>query len=436
MQPLMKVLSKVFVLSVSVLFLLANQTWGQFNAEGSDQKRLTKYTKSDTIYIYNQITSVRHGVFTARSPWGGNASFTWSRYDSTIHSFQLLPKTDINVLSSKLDTTLGGGYKVYINNGSGKDTSIIFWFYPHKISLLVLKNSDGYVPYYKYTCNYVTLDATAKTDTFKYFDPLTNKKYVLANSILYNWTADNSEAGTLLPKASFRNYDPPTKNTTFTCSVTDSFKYGPISDKVNFIAVRVIAKFDTLSEAPYFEHKSAPFKVKFINKSENGLIYSWYWGDGDTLAPIYVADTLTHPYKTSGTFVVRLVVERKDCIDSTKKEITVDPAYMEGNDKSSSTTTEGSGFPNIYVTGVGKNFLPANASVKEYSFTIFSRWGNVVYETKGVNMEDWKGWDGTYKNSIVSEGVYYYILIAKPFNKTTATFPEVYKGFFYVYHSK
>lgn len=429
----MKVLSKVFILSVSVLLLLANQTFGQFNAEGSDQKRLTKYVKSDTIYIYNQITSVRHGIFTAKSPWGGNATFTWSRYDSISRSFQKLPKTDINVVSSKLDTTLGGGYKVNINNGSNKD-SITFWFYPHKISLSVLKNSDGYVPYYKYTCNYVTLDATAKTDTFKYFDPLTNKRYVLANNIIYNWTADNSEAGTLLPKASFRNYDPPTKNTTFFCSVTDSFSYGPISDKVNFIAVRVIAKFDTLSEAPYFDHKSVPYKVKFINNSENGLKYSWYWGDGDTLAPVEKVDTV-HTYKSSGTFIVRLIAERKDCIDSSKKEITVDAAYMEGNNKTS-TDGEGTGFPNIYITGVGKNFLPANASVKEYSFTIFSRWGNVVYVNKGVNMEDWKGWDGTYKNSIVSEGVYYYILIAKPFNKTTTTFPEVYKGFFYLYHSK
>jgi hypothetical protein len=445
----MKLFKKSFFLTIIELIIWGNPIYCQVKATGADAVQVTSYASTDTVYVYDQYTNAKHGIFTAVSPWGGNASFTWSRFDATSMKFVPLSLTETMVGSSKLDTTLGGGYKVDITTGSGQDTSFTFWFYPHKLTLSLEKNDAGYLPYYRYQCNHIDLKAIVKSDTFKYYNPDTIskigttikpdkiRKYTLANGIRYNWSADQSDAGTLQSKANFRIYDPPTKDTTYTytCTVTDSFNY-KINDHVLFKAIAVKAAFafttDAAVETSEGEKNSAPFHVSFGNNSENATKYTWYMGNADTIE-VNTKDSVKYIFKESGTYTIRLIVQKGDygCIDSTKDVITVDPAYIEGS------ATDKKIYPNVFVTGTEFRFKPVNASVSQYTFTIYSRWGKKIYEENDIYMNNIKGWDGMIGNSIASEGVYYYILVAKPaINSKKASFEENYKGFFYLYHSK
>lgn len=65
--------------------------------------------------------------------------------------------------------------------------------------------------------------------------------------------------------------------------------------------------------------------------------------------------------------------------------------------------------PSAFVPdGLNKEFLPFGVFIDatDYSLMVFSRWGEVVFETKDPN----EGWDGTYKGNGVQMGVYTYVL--------------------------
>ena len=49
-------------------------------------------------------------------------------------------------------------------------------------------------------------------------------------------------------------------------------------------------------------------------------------------------------------------------------------------------------------------------------FKIFNRWGEMVYSYNGTNMTSGQGWDGTYKGSLLNNGVFTYY--------ATATMPD------------
>ena len=51
-------------------------------------------------------------------------------------------------------------------------------------------------------------------------------------------------------------------------------------------------------------------------------------------------------------------------------------------------------------------FSPYGIDTKHYEFTIFNRWGSLLFNTSNVNV----GWDGTFKGEPVNEGVYVFTL--------------------------
>ncbi len=73
--------------------------------------------------------------------------------------------------------------------------------------------------------------------------------------------------------------------------------------------------------------------------------------------------------------------------------------------------------PTVYVPnafspnqdGINDNFVPfidVNQTILNYQFTVFNRWGNMVFKSD----EPKKGWDGTFKNSTLSAGTYFWHL--------------------------
>lgn len=70
--------------------------------------------------------------------------------------------------------------------------------------------------------------------------------------------------------------------------------------------------------------------------------------------------------------------------------------------------------PNAFTpdqSGLNDYFLPVASGMKTYSFKIFSRWGEKLYESSGTET----GWDGKYKGKPVADGVYVYTITYSDF---------------------
>ena len=63
--------------------------------------------------------------------------------------------------------------------------------------------------------------------------------------------------------------------------------------------------------------------------------------------------------------------------------------------------------PNTFTPnndGVNDVFIPITRAIssEEYEFTVFNRWGTMIFRSTSPNV----GWDGTYKGKVVSDDAY------------------------------
>ncbi|MGE0636446.1 MAG: gliding motility-associated C-terminal domain-containing protein [Bacteroidia bacterium] len=69
-------------------------------------------------------------------------------------------------------------------------------------------------------------------------------------------------------------------------------------------------------------------------------------------------------------------------------------------------------FPNCFTPNSDKTneeFVLLNAPANEYDFTVYNRWGNIIFQS----FDPTNNWDGTYKGRDVEEGVYYFVATFK-----------------------
>jgi len=128
---------------------------------------------------------------------------------------------------------------------------------------------------------------------------------------------------------------------------------------------------------------------QFINTSTQFVSYLWDFGDGTTdtsFAP-------THVYSLPGEYDVTLyITDALGCVDSTTQTITV------SLDLNLFVPT---GFtPN--GDGLNDFFNVVTRNVIDFHLIIFSRWGEILFETRDKNFQ----WAGDYKGDPLPEGVY------------------------------
>ena len=135
--------------------------------------------------------------------------------------------------------------------------------------------------------------------------------------------------------------------------------------------------------------------IQFTDTSlGNPIEWLWRFGDGDSsLSPVP-----KHAYDQVGQYLVSLfVTDIKGCSDSTSA-----PYFV----------IEGIKVPNVFTPngdGVNDVFRIAASGLNNYSIKIFSRWGNLIFETTAPEIV----WDGTTPTGkLVSAGTYYYVLTA------------------------
>jgi gliding motility-associated-like protein len=133
--------------------------------------------------------------------------------------------------------------------------------------------------------------------------------------------------------------------------------------------------------------------INFYDQSIGQDINNWQWtldaGVSSTLQnPVYI-------YQNEGTYPVTLIVTNSyGCRDTVEKEIVVTPDYTFYA-------------PNAFSPNgddLNERFLPEGTGwdLNTYNLWVFDRWGNEVFYTSNPD----KGWDGTYKQTVVQEDTY------------------------------
>jgi gliding motility-associated-like protein len=162
---------------------------------------------------------------------------------------------------------------------------------------------------------------------------------------------------------------------------------------VPFISSKVRAGFSSLpkNEFPILQERNT---IQFLNNSVNATAFSWvfdHFGTSTDINPIY---TLTD----TGLWKVTLYAENEYCFDEYSLLYHIIP---------NGTIFIATAFtPN----GDGHNdtFSPIGAHVVEVEFTIYDRWGKLIFESQNMDIT----WDGTSEGKSAPEGVYTFVLHA------------------------
>ena len=122
-------------------------------------------------------------------------------------------------------------------------------------------------------------------------------------------------------------------------------------------------------------------EFEFTNGSLNGYTYVWNFGDGGSSVSTDIVHT--YPPTINNYFVTLYTYNEAGCVDSMFMNVSVREELIYF-------------VPNTFtpdLNGVNDLFLPVFTSgfdVNEFSFEVYNRWGNLVFETDNYL----KGWDG------------------------------------------
>lgn len=135
--------------------------------------------------------------------------------------------------------------------------------------------------------------------------------------------------------------------------------------------------------------------VQFNNLSIGGIAYYWNFGDGSDDS-VSTETNPEHSFPVEGNFsqytVTLIAVNPKGCSDTISSVVIIVPDFYFY-------------FPNAFTpNGNDRNdlFTGYGSGIKSFRMRIFNRWGQLLYESNDI----FKGWDGTYKGTLVEFGVY------------------------------
>ncbi len=176
----------------------------------------------------------------------------------------------------------------------------------------------------------------------------------------------------------------------YTYTVTDTMGC-VFSDTVNITESNIV-KAGFLTK----KFKEDLLKIDFINNSSNATHYMWVLSNGDTL----YSENFTQLFDSGGSYQIMLIAYNNypHCADTVMHTIQVEHALVVLA-------------PNVFTPngdGLNDSFSINIKGAKEYSVSIFNRWGTEVFNyQKGNDMS----WDGhTVSGQEVAEGVYFFTI--------------------------
>jgi gliding motility-associated-like protein len=211
-----------------------------------------------------------------------------------------------------------------------------------------------------------------------------------ATPLIYNWNlGDNNSINIQNPSYS---YETPgaytitlTVYTTFGCIDTATYT---IVNAVNVFPYPKPGIMATPLEAGIFN----PI-ISFSDTSSLAVFCALRISDGT-----YIEDCdYTHTFKDTGYFKVTQIVRNElNCLDSMSITVYIYPEFRLFIPDA--FTPNGDGLNDV--------FKPSSIGIKEYSFNILNRWGEVIYTSNGPD----DGWNGSYKGANSPQGAYIYLL--------------------------
>jgi gliding motility-associated-like protein len=138
--------------------------------------------------------------------------------------------------------------------------------------------------------------------------------------------------------------------------------------------------------------------IQFTNTSEGASAFEWTFGD---YSPISYQENPYHIYtgfsdfETSAYLVILNAYSSNGCADTAMLWINIYPDLIFY-------------VPNAFTPDddqynqVFKPVFSSGFSAKNYNFSIYNRWGELIFETDQIN----QGWDGTYHNMRCQDDVY------------------------------
>ena len=135
--------------------------------------------------------------------------------------------------------------------------------------------------------------------------------------------------------------------------------------------------------------------IEFDNGSTNAIEYNWDFGDGNTSFEFEP----THEYILNGERLVTLTAIHDNGCPAIFTDAVM-PEYFYGLHVPNAFSPE---------TGIGevRLFKPKGIGLKEYHMTVFSPWGELLWESKEINGEQpSEAWNGMYKGKLMPQGAY------------------------------
>lgn len=262
------------------------------------------------------------------------------------------------------------------------------------ITLSVTEDGCPSVPVSKTVAVSPTPVTAFDADLFEDCAPLivnfTNNSDSLSSNVTYLWSFGNGEESNDVNPS--YTYDSP-GSYDVTLTVTNDSRCASTITELSYINVNEVptAGFTFFPEEVVLEAATIDFTD--ASNSQDVLTWEWDFGDGNTSDK----ENPSHTYTTSGEFdVLLLVTTANGCEDTIQKTVTVHPDFAVY--APNAFTPNGDGLNDFFqVKGLG---------IKTYLLQIYSRWGDLIYESN--NLED--QWDGKFNGEFVETGTYAYTI--------------------------
>lgn len=451
------------LLVISLLISNINHLRGQIYSNSYDTIVRTSVVPPDSVTGYSDscifvFHSSKNANLIARSAVP-KATFKWFQFNTTSRKFDL-PEFSADSVVSGLSS---GGYQISIQDSLGHDTlKYTAWVFMDSISLQLDKDENGGIWYDDYHCTWTDFRIKSLTRTKLIYYNLNNKPAADPN-LYYNLTTKNSTGDTTYSGIRGSNYirlylPMPYEEITFYVQVTDRFNAKSNIETIKYKPVITKAVSENFLDSTHVIGGllSAPIEIRFKNKSKNGNHYTWLFQMFPTEAKIdsvekYETDNMDTISRTlgirgTGSYTVKLVSESANfCTDTLALKFDIADGRLgkeSGNSGSTPTTkVESPKLPDYFLPDQNQTYKIYNTSIKHFRITIYSRWGQRVYEKEHDDMLTWDGWDGMIGNNKASTGLYYYVLevISYDIHQPDAKLMRPngkYSGFFYLFRSK
>ncbi len=334
--------------------------------------------------------------------------------DTTTQTFYIYPPLSPTLMPVAAQCLKNNSFNFTVN-GSFTSYATFNWnFISGTPSSSTLQNPNGitYAATGKYPVKVVVKQAVCTrtlTDTARIFqnpslifDP---GKYIVCDSTLtkfnnltpttlpttYNWLFSN---GTVLhgPQPSHMFSPPGVYNLTLTIITLSG-----CIDTINY----VVPAFITVNPKPNANFNFLPTTttifdpdIYFFDLSSGAT--SWYYdlGDGDNSTMV----NPSHHYNAPGNFYVTQTVSNNfSCNDTITKLVKILPEFRFW-------------IPNSFTPhnkdGLNDVFKPSLYGVEEYDFSIYNRWGQLIFKTNDTD----HGWDGKFKGVECEQGAYSWLI--------------------------